>query len=329
MQERISRPFRKNAPAAHFALQVHMMCEDFKHRIIPYLGNRNAYQLSTCGTSSHVVERSLAPIGLVPSYFSGTDDFIEAITYSLFTSHDLWLEVTCNPVEKDTAPFHVFHVEGVNCTERGNIIQVVPSPSPYIEQSQHGQSRNEQISLPSDRMVHATLPSAYPSEVLNRVIEELVIHNDLEALQIGLAKITGQSEVPRNFNFEEASRIRRLDLLQAASPIGWTAREILRYEQNRELNDYYYFLRELQFLHFVASVREQAEHALRDVLVIAGDQCGFSFSVTAQGIYTANEINGLIEQFTKGEIAFSDLNDIIHERASSRHFPEKRFVFGI
>ena len=328
MQERISHPFRKNVAPADFALQVHMMCEDFRHRIIPYLGNLNAYQLSTCGISSHVVARSLAPIGLAPNYFSGTDDFIEEITYALFMSHDLWLEITCDPAEKDTAPFRVFTVEGVNCTEQGDIIQVIPSPSPNTEQSQRGELRNEQIPLPSDRMVQATLPSAYSSEVLNRVFEELADHNDIEALHLGFAKLTGQGEVPQNFDFQEASRIRRLDLFQAASPIGWTAREILRNEQNRELNDYYYFLRELQFLHFVASIREQAEHALRDVLAIAAEQCGFSFSVTAQGIFTANEIDSLIEQFKRGGIAFSDLNDIINERVSSMHFPEKRLVFG-
>ena len=326
MQHRTSRPVMPDVDTMYLSSQVQMMAQDFRDRIVPYSSNRRTYELSTCGISSHVVERSLGPIGITPDYFDSAPDFIRSITYSLLISQEVWLEITFGTEESGGAPFQVFAVEGVNQTKEGDIIQCVPSSHQISESGRRSESGRERILLPPDRMVHATLPCAYSSEVLNRVITELAEHDDMEVYRWGLAKVTGQDEAPRNFDFRDASRIKRLSLLQSALPIGWTAREIFHYEQNREMSEYYYYLRELQFLHFVASMREQAEGALYDVLTLAGERCGFTFSLTAQGIYTPDKVSMLIKQFTRGEIAFSALNDIIYGKSTTEQSSEKRSV---
>ena len=323
MQHRVSRHSMTDADAVYSSLQVWMLCEDFSIQVVPYGRNHTAYELSTCGISSHVVEGGLT---ITDNARRGVEGFIESVAYGILMNQEVWLEVTFNTTEHNTAPFQVFPVNGVSRTAEGDIIQEVLNATYISGKSRRSESGKERILLPTDRMVHATLPSDYPSAVLNRVIVELAEHDELEVFRWGSAKVTGQGEVPQNFDFQEASRVRRLRLLQSALPIGWTAREGLRSIDSREMSEYYYFLRELQFLHFMASMREQAERALRDVLVLAGERCGFTFTVTAQGIHTPDEVNSLIAQFKRGEIAFSAISDIIYERAGSEHSSEKRFV---
>lgn len=322
MQHRVSRPFITNVDAMYLDGEVGMLYEDFSDRVVPYGVNRTRYELSACGFSSYVVEGALG----TDEFRRGTEGFIEAIARDLIMNREVWLEVTFNSSEHHNAPFHVFPVNSVSRTVEGDVIQEIPNPNHTAGRSRHGELDKARILLPTDRMVHATLPGAYPSEVLNRVITELAEHDDSEVFRWGFANVTGKRKVPRNFDFQETSRIKRLRLLQAALPIGWTARENLRPMDSRELSDYYYFLRELQFLHFIASMREQAEGALRDVLVLAGKRCGFTFTVTAQGVYTPEQVNSLIEQFKRGEIPFSALRDIIHESADSDNMPGKRTV---
>lgn len=322
MQHRVSRPFITDVDAVYLAGEVWMLCEDFNNRVVPYGGNRARYKLSACGFDPHVVEEALG----TDDYRRGVEGFIEAIAFGLIMNREVWVEVTFDSSEHHNVPFQVFPVNGVSRTTEGDVIQEIPNPAHISGQSRRGELDNERILLPTDRMVRATLPGAYPSEVLNRVITELAKHDDSEVLRWGFANVTGQGEVPRNFDFKEASRVKRLRLLQAALPIGWTAREILRPMDSRELSDYYYFLREMQFLHFIASMREQAEGALQDVLILAGERCGFTFTVTAQGIYTPDEVNSLIEQFRRGEIPFSTLSDIVRENAESDSLSRKRIV---
>jgi len=75
------------------------------------------------------------------------------------------------------------------------------------------------------------------------------------------------------------------------------------------------YWRELRFLHFRASMRERAEEALRCVLALASERRGFEGSVTANGLHTPSEVRGFIEEFERGELAFSAVNDIIFEKA--------------
>ena len=89
----------------------------------------------------------------------------------------------------------------------------------------------------------------------------------------------------------------------------------MRLGLDRQVSEYYYHLRELWFLRFVASMRARAEEALCEVLALASQACGFTASVTAQGIYTPEEVEEIIRQFEAGELTFSAVLDIVWEEA--------------
>ena len=328
MLNRISRPSISAVQSVYYAGQSQMLCQDFRNSIIPSRRNRRAYVLSAGGVSRHVAESLLVPMGIVPDYANTTNDFIEAIADTLLLSQEAWLEVAFDSEENSATPFQVFSVNDVIRTREGDLIQESSPSNPASGECQCRDSNDGRVVLPSDRMVNATLPGAYPSEVLSRVIQDLGGHNDLEVFQLGFAKMTGQGDVPRNFDFREASRIKRRRLLQDSLPIGWTAREDFRYTANREISDFYLHLRELRFLHFVASMREKAEGALREVLSLVGQRCGFTFEVTAHGINTPDEVNALIENLKRGDLSFSAIRDIVHERQASGESPQMRQVFS-
>ena len=130
-----------------------------------------------------------------------------------------------------------------------------------------------------------------------------------------------RSSVPA-FDPGEASRARRLRILQATLPIGWAAREVY-YGESRHLGDYYYFWRELRFLHFKSSMRERAEKALQQVLTFAGERRGFEAHVTARGLYTPAEVGAIIKKYEAGDIPFSEATDIIFERGNCTHHSER------
>lgn len=328
MLDRISHPSISDVQSVYYAEQNHMLRQDFRNSIIPYRRNRRAYVLSASGVSRHVAESLLVPKGVVPDYADTTDDFIEAVADTLLLSHEVWLEVAFDSEENSATPFQVFSVNDVIRTREGDLIQESSPPNPASGECQCRDSNDGGVVLPSDRMVNATLPGVYPSEVIGRVIQDLAGHNDLEVYQAGYARMTGRRDVPWNFDVREASRIKRRRLLQDTLLIGWTAREDFRYTANREISDYYLHLRELRFLHFVASMREKAEGALREVLSLVGQRCGFTFEVTAHGINTPGEVDVLIDKFKKGDLSFSTISDITREREVSGETPETRLVFS-
>ncbi len=61
---------------------------------------------------------------------------------------------------------------------------------------------------------------------------------------------------------------------------------------------------------FRSSMRAQEEGALRQVLAIAGKECGFTASVLAYGVYTPDEVEGFIRQFEAGNLTLSAVTDI-------------------
>ena len=63
-----------------------------------------------------------------------------------------------------------------------------------------------------------------------------------------------------SFDLEEHVTKKELSVFQTALPVGWTAREL--YSRSRLTSDYYYFMRELRFLHYLVSMREMAIEAL-------------------------------------------------------------------
>ena len=115
----------------------------------------------------------------------------------------------------------------------------------------------------------------------------------------------------------ESFRTERLRVAQVALPIGWTARAI--FSKDSLFTEYFYYWRELRFLHFGTSMRKRAEEALCQVLDIAGTRCGFEASVTSSGIYAPTEVENLIKRFEEGDIRFSEL--ILHLAGNDRNFP--------
>lgn len=328
MLNRISRPSVAAINSVYNAEQSQMLRQDFRNRIVPHRRGRRAYVLSANGISRHDAESLIVPKGVFPNYANTIDDFIETVAETLLVNFEVWLEVAFDSEENSTTPFQVFPVNDVMLTKEGDLIQNLSCTGPVPGQCQRHESNSEQVILPSGRMINATLPSAYPSEILSRVVQDLADHNDTKIYQMGHDRLTGQGDVPQNFDLREASRIRRRHLLQNSLPIGWTAREDYRYTVNREMSEFYLHLRELRFLHFVASMRERAEGALREVLALVEERCGFTFEVTAPGINTPDEVNVLIDMFKKGDLAFSGINDIVHEREASGESPRTRLVFG-
>ena len=184
-----------------------------------------------------------------------------------------------------------------------------------------------QIELDPKRMVQVSLPNQYPSQLLTKVIKDLIEVDATFSLMPSWVEeqMSGQRrDIPR-YDFNEASRTERLRIAQAALPIGWSAREIL-YANYRHLGEYYINWRELKFLHFRASMREQAEGALHQVLTIAGAKCGFEASAKAYGLFIPTEVETIIHKYEAGEIPFSQLAAIIYER-SDNPFAKERPLF--
>ena len=70
----------------------------------------------------------------------------------------------------------------------------------------------------------------------------------------------------------------------------------------------------------------RAEDALRQVLALAGTRCGFTASVTANGIHTPDEIQGFIHKFEVGELSLADVNDIVFDKGNGAHSEQRRVV---
>lgn len=320
MAHRFSRPIPTVSDVALLAGQVYQLYEDFSNKVVPYRQNSDAYDLSTAGVDSHVVERALTPDG------RRIEDFIRSVTCSLLMDHEVWLEVAFDPATHGASPFQVFPVACVRRTGTGDLIQNLPERPEVPEPFRNDDAWGNPIRLDKDRMIHVTLPDSYPHKLLKGIFEELAEYHHPIAPQWTLEAMSGARSDAPSFDLEEYSRIGRLRLLQAALPIGWSGRVNFLSSESRELGHFYYYLRELQFLHFRASLRVRAEDALCKVLALAGMRCGFTFEVTANGIYNPDEIEGIIREFESGEISFSTMSDIVFEGGFSDKQLQKRVV---
>ena len=173
-------------------------------------------------------------------------------------------------------------------------------------------------------MVHVRLPDKYPRGLLKKLVEDLVEIDSNDNLMPSwvLEQMTGQRKSAPPFDSGEAIRTQRLRIAQATLQIGWTAREIY-YGGNSYLGDYYYYWRELRFLHFRSSMRERAEKALQQVLTFAGEMCSFEAHVTARGLYTPIEVEDIIKKYEAGDIPLSAMTDIIFECPNSSQSRER------
>ncbi len=276
-----------------------------------------AYELSAQGISGSQIKKALS----LWDNGRGTDSFVSSVATTLLTEHEAWLEVVFTPDDRDGLPFRPVLVHGVRKTTNGNLIQEIPTAeSPGSPNYPH----LETVELDDKCMVHVYLPEKYPSGLLKRLVEDLVEVdvNDNLMPQWAMEKMTGQRRNTPAFDFSEATRTQRLRILQATLPIGWAAREIY-YGENRNLGDYYFYWRELRFLHFRSSMRERAEKALQQVLAIAGERCDFKARVTARGLYTPTEVEEVIKRYEAGDIPLSAVNDIIFENANGTQISER------
>ena len=326
MTGRRSRWFPYQPVMWNWSTETHLLLDDFNNRVVPYQNDRDTYKLSTQGIPSRQV---LAALELwEDGGRHGADNFVHAVASSLLTDHEAWLEVTFDKDDQNRSPFGVFEAPGVKRTATGSLIQETPKLDERNYRHEAEADGNlQKVELDGELMVSASLPNDYPSPLLMKVSRELAevdsTSNSIPTWVMEQISLQRQDAPP--FDANEVTRTKRLRIAQAALPIGWTAREVF-YGNNRHLGDYYYYWRELRFLHFCSSMRDCAEEALRQVLTLAGKRCGFNASVTTSGLYTPPEVEGLIRKFEVGEIAFSALNDIIFERAEGPYARQRRVV---
>ena len=294
--------------------ETSLLLEDFNNGIVPYRSEGDAYQLSTDGIERRRVQEALKPWG----HRDGPDGFVSSVASSLLTDHEVWIEIIFDQDDSNPLPFTLLQAPGVRRTASGKLIQERPKLDEGTHEYQYIADRElEQVELDSQRMVNASLPDKYPSPMLAKIVVELVEADasyDL-APSWAMEKIVGQRLNAPSYDPTEVARTNRLRIAQVTLPIGWTAREIYS-GNNRSLGDYYFYWRELRFLHFRSSMRESAEKALRQVLTLAGAIRGFEASVTASGLYTPLEVEDVIRKFEIGEVLFSALPDVIFEKAN-------------
>ena len=324
MTSRSSRWFPHEPKMWLHSAQTYLLLEDFNLYVVPHRNKGDAYELSVQGISSSQIKEALS----LWNSGRGADSFVSAVASTLLTEHEACLEVIFKPDDRDGLPFRPLLVHGVRKTATGSLIQEVPtlesSGSPNHPHQVDPDRQFQTIELDEGCIVHVCLPDKYPSGLLKKLVEDLVKvdANDNIMPPWVMKKMTGQRRNAPTFDSGEATRTQRLRIAQATLPIGWTAREIY-YGENRYLGDYYYYWRELRFLHFRSSIRERAEKALQQVLTFAGEKCSFEAHVTARGLYTPTEIEEIIKKYEAGDIPLSAVNDIIFESANSAQYRER------
>ena len=328
MTGRRSRWFPSDAEPRRWisSTETDFLFQDFHNHIVPYRHGPDPYGLSTEGIPAQQVEAALS----LGDYAWRLEGFLRAVASRLLTHHEVWLEVTFEDGNGNRTPFQVCEVDGVRQTEEGNLIQELPSlhELPDWSWDRGDDEWEEEVELDADRMVQVRLPDAYSSHLLMQVVRDLAeVDTNMIPARV-IEQLTGQRQDAPAFDASEAYRTERLRILQAALPIGWTAREIF-FGSGRQVSDYYHYWRELRFLHFRASMRTRAEEALRQVLTLACERCGFAASVTAHGLYAPHEVQELIRKFEAGEFAFAEMHDLISEKANNKQVEQGRVLFEV
>ena len=301
--------------------EADLLHRDFNTHVVPYRQNTETYQLTVEGASYHQVLEALSPGGRGQRL----DGLLRGIASKLLTDHEVWLEIAFNDEDQESVAFGVFEVDGVKRTAEGSLMQVPPDPARLPDWFRDNAEWEHAIQLDEARMVYISLPKEYPSELLRQVVRDLA-ESDIEILLSWVqSQLRGERADAPQFDVRETTRTQRLRIAQVSLPIGWTARERY-YRSTVELSDYYYYLRELKFLHFRSSLRSCVEKGLSQVLALASKRCDFVASVTTQGTHTPQEVRELIRKFEEGDLPFSDLNSIIFEDGSSRYSPQRCVV---
>ena len=298
-----------------------MLREDVGRGVVPYGHRGEVYTLSGDSAARHQL---LAALELVERH-GDIDDFVRTVAILLFDSREVWIEVFVDDDPKDDAPFGVARVSNVILGPGHQILQRLPPKEALPEWFTPDDQWGNEIELDRDRVVRVTLPNEYSRKDLTTVDRGLDAMPLMTSPAWIMEQPSGQISGGPVFDVKEAARTDRLAVLQAALPIGWPARETLM-SSDRNINEYYNLLRELRFLHFLVSLRVEAEAALRNVLMIAHDLCGISAEVTSYDLCTPADISEYIRQFEAGELSFSKVRDIVFQRPGTAKDAQRRIV---
>ena len=307
MTARRSRPIPPSLNTWHEYPQLSMLREDFGARIVPFQRrHQGAYLVEVDGVASSRVERSLATLEGGP----GVDGFVRAVGDRLLTVGEIWIEVVTEDDDADRMPFRLFEVNDVRQDASGVLFQELPAKAELPVGFEADSTWSDPLPLDSEALVHAVLPSEYPKELLSPIVSglsEIPFH-----MSPDWTVETTEHRPPKDapYDFEEARRIARQHILQVARPIGWPARE-MHLTDRRVVSEYYLILRELRFLHFLASVRASAEAALIDVLALVEQKLGMSASVTARNVYTSEDVSQIVSRFKAGGVPLTAMTDIL------------------
>lgn len=303
------------------SLNTNMLYEDFTDLTVPYHMARQAYEISADVFSVIEIEQALT------WDFEGSyvDDFIRGVAARLLTNREVWLEVIVNGGDSRGETFYVWEVVGATTAKDGRFFQQPPDKNQLPQWFEIENDWIEPIELDPNRIVHVSLPDAYPNHILDRVVMELADIPSTSIPDWAMGKLMGTNPSAPDFDVNEADRVNQLRTLQAALTIGWPARQSLL-GTRRQISAYYLARRELQFLHFIASMRERAEKALRETLAIASHIFGFEAKVTANGVHTPDAICGFIRDLETGELSYSDVNDLMYPRSDSANLELRRVV---
>ena len=321
MTSRLSRWVPNASPAMVPGAYTNMLREDISKGVVPYGHQGQVYRLSGNSNPRHQL---LAALELSGGY-GGIDDFVRTVAILLVDSHRVWIEVFAQDGPKGDVPFGVAPVSNVRLGPGRRILQQLPPKEALPEWVTPDDQWGSAIELDRDRVVRVELPNKYSSKDLNTVERDLAAVPLMTTPGWSMEQVSGQNSGGPVFDFKEAARTDRLAALQAALPIGWPAREVLM-SSDRNINEYYRYLRGLRFLHFLASLRVEAEAALRDVLMIARDLCDISAEVTSYDLCTPADISEYIRQFEAGELSFSKVRDIVFQRPGFAKDAQRRIV---
>ena len=225
MTSRISRWFPSEPKMWVMSPETHLLLEDFNNSIVPYRSGGDAYQLLTDRIESSRVQDALELWG----HRDGPDGFVSAVASSLLTDHEVWIEVIFDEDDRNPLPFTLLQAPGVTRTANGKLIQERPKLNEETHEYRDiADSEMEQVELDTQRMVNASLPDRYPSQMLAKMVVELIEADAIYDLTPSWAmeKLVGQRPNAASFDPTEANRTNRLRIVQVTLPIGWTAREI-------------------------------------------------------------------------------------------------------
>lgn len=320
MTERLSLPLHSKPFVPLFAREIQMLRDDFRNRIVPHRQNREAYVLSANSVRSYIVDKSLA----LDWHNIGVEHFIRTVGTLLLTEQEAWIEIVANSREDSDKLFHIFPVAGVRRNSSGMLIQELSQSVTLPDWYPGDKTLRDSVELDPSRMVYVPLPEEYPRHLIKHILTELAeIVSPLPDWT--LERMVGQLPNAPRLDYAEAFRMEKHRVLQITSPIGWAARENYG-PQPWEITYYYYLLRELRFLYFVSTMRRSTETALRRVLDIAGELCGFTASVTSYGIYTPEEVCSFIGKFKSGDLTFTAVKEVIYQEFSDSSEVQQRSI---